>query len=409
MDEREWFFAEGPSQMGPVTRQELGDALSRLPAGTLVWRAGMPTWAAAESVPELADLVRRPAPPPPPPAAAYRPPPPAYQPPAYQPPAYQPPAYQPPAYQPPAYQPPSAYRPSGPPSPAPTLNPFVLWRQPWGGRFSRSQFAVAYFGAAFLSFLVAVFVAIVSAMAGEKSPVTLVATLVFVLVALVNTVACIGAVVRRLHDLGQSGFLALLMILPCINLMLLIYLLVAPGQAEQASGGSNTTTLVVIAVCLAVLAIPAIGIIAAIAIPSLLRARISANEAGAIGDVRTVISAQAAYQATHKGSLYAGRPECLFRPASCMPGYDGPTFLDAELFQSPRRGYTRELIGNGTDPNVAEYAFIAIPAQEGQTGVRSFCGDATGQVCSMMVGMRAAMVESTAAGAKCSSTCTPLY
>jgi prepilin-type N-terminal cleavage/methylation domain-containing protein len=32
-----------------------------------------------------------------------------------------------------------------------------------------------------------------------------------------------------------------------------------------------------------------IGIIAAIAIPSLLRARVSANEAGAIGDARTVV------------------------------------------------------------------------------------------------------------------------
>lgn len=406
MDEREWFFAEGPSQMGPVTRQELGDALSRLPAGTLVWRGGMANWTAAESVPELADLVRRPTPPPPPPppAAAYAPPP--YTPPAG---GYAPPA--PGGYAPPpagGYRPPSAYRPSGPPAAAPTLNPLVLWREPWSGRFTRGQFAVAYFGAGFLSFVVAIFVAIVSAMAGEKSPITLIATIVFMLVALVNTVAAIGAVVRRLHDLGHSGFLALVMVLPCINLMLLIYLLVAPGQTEQSSGGSNTTTLVVIAVALAVLAIPAIGIIAAIAIPSLLRARISANEASAIGDVRTVISAQAAYQATHKGSLYAGRPDCLFRPATCMPGYDGPTFVDAQLFQSPRSGYTRELIGNGTDPNVAEFAFIAIPAQEGKTGIRSFCGDATGQVCSMMVGMRAAMVESTAAGTKCSSTCTPL-
>ena len=34
-----------------------------------------------------------------------------------------------------------------------------------------------------------------------------------------------------------------------------------------------------------------IGIIAAIAIPSLLRARVSANEAATIGDIRTVISA----------------------------------------------------------------------------------------------------------------------
>ena len=33
-----------------------------------------------------------------------------------------------------------------------------------------------------------------------------------------------------------------------------------------------------------------IGIIAAIAIPSLLRARVSANESATIGDIRTVIS-----------------------------------------------------------------------------------------------------------------------
>ena len=44
-----------------------------------------------------------------------------------------------------------------------------------------------------------------------------------------------------------------------------------------------------------------IGIIAAIAIPSLLRARVSANEAAAIGDIRTVISAQAAYQSSNAG------------------------------------------------------------------------------------------------------------
>ena len=38
-----------------------------------------------------------------------------------------------------------------------------------------------------------------------------------------------------------------------------------------------------------------IGIIAAIAILGLLRARISANEAAAIGDIRPVLSAEAAY------------------------------------------------------------------------------------------------------------------
>ena len=47
-----------------------------------------------------------------------------------------------------------------------------------------------------------------------------------------------------------------------------------------------------------------IGIIAAIAIPSLLRARVSANESATIGDIRTVISAQAAYQSAN-GGFYA--------------------------------------------------------------------------------------------------------
>src|SRR5438067_2350570 len=42
-----------------------------------------------------------------------------------------------------------------------------------------------------------------------------------------------------------------------------------------------------------------IGIIAAIAIPSLLRARVAANEAAVIGDTRTVISAEAAYHAAN--------------------------------------------------------------------------------------------------------------
>ena len=53
-----------------------------------------------------------------------------------------------------------------------------------------------------------------------------------------------------------------------------------------------------------------IGIIAAIAIPSLLRARVSANEAATIGDIRTVISAQAAFQSAN-GGWYTGVFTCL--------------------------------------------------------------------------------------------------
>ena len=48
-----------------------------------------------------------------------------------------------------------------------------------------------------------------------------------------------------------------------------------------------------------------IGIIAAIAIPGLLRARMAGNEASAIGSVRAINSAQSAYSASGTGSPYA--------------------------------------------------------------------------------------------------------
>ena len=76
-----------------------------------------------------------------------------------------------------------------------------------------------------------------------------------------------------------------------------------------------------------------IGIIAAIAIPSLLRARVSANESATLGDIRTLISAQAAYQSAN-GGFYDGSLDCLTGPdAGCIPAYptNAPTFLDSQL------------------------------------------------------------------------------
>src|SRR5207244_1018098 len=76
-----------------------------------------------------------------------------------------------------------------------------------------------------------------------------------------------------------------------------------PEVQKQAPGVQNLLTQVVVKAEGRVvrLAAPgaggtaAIGAMAAIAIPSLLRARVSANEAAAIGDTRTIISAEAAY------------------------------------------------------------------------------------------------------------------
>jgi type IV pilus assembly protein PilA len=140
-----------------------------------------------------------------------------------------------------------------------------------------------------------------------------------------------------------------------------------------------------------------IGIIAAIAIPSLLRARVSANESATIGDIRTVISAQAAYQSAN-GGFYANSPVCLNVPttAGCIPSYptNAPTFLDSQISNlKAKSGYARSWQTAGaitaatintqiTGPDsTAAFAYFGTPVSVGQTGVRGFGGDHSGVLC----------------------------
>jgi prepilin-type N-terminal cleavage/methylation domain-containing protein len=129
-----------------------------------------------------------------------------------------------------------------------------------------------------------------------------------------------------------------------------------------------------------------IGIIAAIAIPSLLRARVSANESATQGDIRTVISAEAAYEGASGGNGYAATFTCLSTPsnAACIPGYSttAPTFLDRNLATTPQTksgyvrvyGVTANAVGVGKDG----YCYGASPTTLNRTGTRSFGGDASG-------------------------------
>ena len=150
-----------------------------------------------------------------------------------------------------------------------------------------------------------------------------------------------------------------------------------------------------------------IGIIAAIAIPSLLRARASANEAGAVGDIRTVISSQAAYHAASGG--YYGPLLCLNDPtgAGCIPSYpsNAPNFLDSQLAnQLPKGGYNRSADETAVSPNglgLTCFVYHAVPANPGQTGVRGFAGGCSGVVCQTPDGTAVAEVGPGALAPTC--------
>ncbi len=131
-----------------------------------------------------------------------------------------------------------------------------------------------------------------------------------------------------------------------------------------------------------------IGIIAAIAVPGLLRARLSGNEASAIGSVRTLASAQAAFAASCGGGGYAADLTALgTAPAGSVP------FIPADLAGGSKSGYTFTVANAGSAQVMAqadtcnnaansftEFFADGSPTTPGTTGVRYFATNQTGLI-----------------------------
>lgn len=111
-----------------------------------------------------------------------------------------------------------------------------------------------------------------------------------------------------------------------------------------------------------------LAIIAAIAIPNLLRARMGANEAAAISSVRNIIAAEVAYQQEH--------PEIGF---TCdLKELNSVRKIDSSLANGTKMGYTFSLQNcsmaeSGTQTQ--KYQIVASPLRRNQTGRRTFCSD----------------------------------
>jgi hypothetical protein len=115
-------------------------------------------------------------------------------------------------------------------------------------------------------------------------------------------------------------------------------------------------------------------------------------ESSAIGDIRSIISAQAAYKFAN-GGLFDSRLACLQDPAGCIPGYppNGPSFLDARLTSlQPRSGYARSFVPGppvedapavASRSSTRSFAYVLAPRGPDPPGMRGFCGDSSGVVC----------------------------
>jgi type IV pilus assembly protein PilA len=125
-------------------------------------------------------------------------------------------------------------------------------------------------------------------------------------------------------------------------------------------------------------------IIAAIAIPNLLRARMAANESSAVSSLRTINTGEITYQSTYPTVGYAGALVNLGGPlgAACVPSQATACVIDSVLANNGNPagsgksgyGFTTGAGTVGAGLNVG-YTILAKPLILNETGVRAFCAE----------------------------------
>jgi type IV pilus assembly protein PilA len=141
---------------------------------------------------------------------------------------------------------------------------------------------------------------------------------------------------------------------------------------KSNKGFSLIELLIVVAIIL---------IIAAIAIPNLLRSRIAANQASAVGSLRTLNTAEITYSSTYNVGFtatlsYLSPPAGTANPTSTAAG-----LIDSVLSAGSKSGYSFTYSPGPSDSTgrINTYAFTAVPITS-STGTNYYYTDQSGVI-----------------------------
>ncbi len=152
---------------------------------------------------------------------------------------------------------------------------------------------------------------------------------------------------------------------------------------KSSRGFSLIELLIVVAIIL---------IIAAIAIPNLLRSRIAANQASAVGSLRTLNTAEVTYATTYNTGYSSTLGDLGPAPSGGTPVATAAGLVDevlsgsaagtATATTSSKSGYTFTYTTGGTDTSgkINTYSFTATPISVGTTGTNFYYTDQSGVI-----------------------------
>jgi type IV pilus assembly protein PilA len=138
---------------------------------------------------------------------------------------------------------------------------------------------------------------------------------------------------------------------------------------KDSRGFSLIELLIVVAIIL---------IIAAIAIPNLLKSRIAANQASAIGSLRTINTAELMYSSTYNTG-YSSSLQALGPPASGNGTASAAGMITSDLASGSKQGYSFVYAATAdASGRYNSYTVNANPITVGTTGTNYFFTDQTG-------------------------------